>query len=334
MPSIALAIKESSLGLAIFWSESDIARRARMTQLGPRLVIVFLLWMAISNASFSASTQPPTKSKPAAQTASQTLEPPRADSASVASATEQSGPSAGDYERQIEILKSQVEISRGFQSDVLVTLWGAFAVLVVVAGLLVGYNWYTNNQMYQRDKASLLQELTSQTQTRNKEVEQSLRSDAQTERARIDAVLETIRTDIFRRIEESAAAQREATDTAISVLGKKLEKSIESEINKVTRMTKYVGLRLTHTQMLNAKTANHWGAVATGALHLIEQAEDVKSDFFAKAGLEALEAAIDNDGSFTPAEVEKAPAILKKVPKELTELAEKIMEKIRNVKPA
>ena len=72
----------------------------------------------------------------------------------------------GDYERQIEILKSQVEISRGFQSDVLVTLWGAFAVLVVVAGFTVGYNWYTNNQMYQRD-VSLLQELTSQTQTRN-----------------------------------------------------------------------------------------------------------------------------------------------------------------------
>lgn len=78
-------------------------------------------------------------------------------------------------------------MTRSFQSDVLTTLWGAFGVLVLISGLLVGYNWYTNNQMYQRDKTSLLKELTSETQSRNKEVEQTLRAEAQTERARTDA---------------------------------------------------------------------------------------------------------------------------------------------------
>jgi hypothetical protein len=55
-----------------------------------------------------------------------------------------------ELERQNALLKQQYELARGFQSDVLTTVWGALTVLFAMTLGLIAFGWWTNFRMYER----------------------------------------------------------------------------------------------------------------------------------------------------------------------------------------
>jgi uncharacterized protein HemX len=103
-------------------------------------------------------------------------------------------------------LKAQLEVTRGFQSDVIATVWGALGVLAAMTLGLIAFGWWTNFRMYERDRRSLLEELTSTTATRVTQAEQALRGELQKERARVATELEALRMEIRTRIEQVTTA--------------------------------------------------------------------------------------------------------------------------------
>lgn len=294
------------------------------------LLGTLLMWMYVQGLSLAAT--------PAAPKTPLTVAPPKS-AALVHQAPSQPSviaPSqlaaSKDLESQIAVLKSQLEVTRSFQSDVLTTVYWALGFLGTLTVVLIGYNWFTNFRIYQREKQALLQELMQATQHRNTQVEQSLRAEAQTERGRIDTAFETLRTDILRRLEESVATQREAADTAISALTKKLEASIEASEKRSKRAARLVNLRFTAYTVDEARIDEEWSVLVSHALEYLNIATSLGNDWFIKDGLEALDTAINNGGEFNKSEVAKASEVLKKVPANLRELADEISGKLKSVK--
>jgi hypothetical protein len=60
---------------------------------------------------------------------------------------------------QVIILKSQLQTMRDYDRDFLAIILSALGTVGVVAVLLVGYSWFTNIRIYERDKSALTQEL-------------------------------------------------------------------------------------------------------------------------------------------------------------------------------
>lgn len=58
-------------------------------------------------------------------------------------------------------MKQQNSDLKGSQSDLLVTVWSALAAVVVLTGALIGFGWYANFRLYERDKQLLKSELES-----------------------------------------------------------------------------------------------------------------------------------------------------------------------------
>jgi hypothetical protein len=71
---------------------------------------------------------------------------------------------AATADRQIELLESQLTAIREYNSSLLQTVYWSLGVVVVLAVALVGFGWFTNFRVYERDKNSIRQELLTRIQ--------------------------------------------------------------------------------------------------------------------------------------------------------------------------
>ncbi len=62
----------------------------------------------------------------------------------------------------IDVLRAQLETTKRFQADILSTVHWSLGVLVAISIILVGFGWYANFRVYERDKQSLREEVHSQ----------------------------------------------------------------------------------------------------------------------------------------------------------------------------
>ncbi len=62
----------------------------------------------------------------------------------------------------VALLKAQLEDSRKFQEQLLSTVHWSLGTLATVVALLVGFGWFANFRMYERDKAALERDLRAQ----------------------------------------------------------------------------------------------------------------------------------------------------------------------------
>lgn len=60
---------------------------------------------------------------------------------------------------EILVLKTQLEDAGKFQDQMLATVYWSLGTLVTIAALLVGFGWFANIRMYERDKSALEREL-------------------------------------------------------------------------------------------------------------------------------------------------------------------------------
>jgi hypothetical protein len=63
---------------------------------------------------------------------------------------------------EVALLKAQLEDSRKFQEQLLSTVHWSLGTLATFAALLVGFGWFANFRMYERDKATLERDLRTQ----------------------------------------------------------------------------------------------------------------------------------------------------------------------------
>jgi hypothetical protein len=63
---------------------------------------------------------------------------------------------------EVKLLQRQLEDSRKFQDQILSTVYWSLGTLAAVATLLVGFGWFVNFRVYERDKASLERDLRVQ----------------------------------------------------------------------------------------------------------------------------------------------------------------------------
>lgn len=62
----------------------------------------------------------------------------------------------------VKVLQTQLEVTKSFQNNLLQTVYWSLGTLATLAVLLVGFGWYTNFRVYERDKKALSEELHSQ----------------------------------------------------------------------------------------------------------------------------------------------------------------------------
>lgn len=63
---------------------------------------------------------------------------------------------------EVKLLQRQLEDSKRFQDQMLTTIYWSLSTLGGVAVLLVGFGWFVNFRVYERDKASLERDLRAQ----------------------------------------------------------------------------------------------------------------------------------------------------------------------------
>ena len=59
----------------------------------------------------------------------------------------------------VTLLKNQISLMREFNQHILSTVYWSLGTIVLIAILLVGFSWFTNYRMYERELAALRQEL-------------------------------------------------------------------------------------------------------------------------------------------------------------------------------
>ena len=64
-------------------------------------------------------------------------------------------PSVELFKTQIEVQKREIDVLRDFQSRIFQTISYSLGTVGAVALLLVGYNWWSANRVYERDKEAL-----------------------------------------------------------------------------------------------------------------------------------------------------------------------------------
>ena len=60
---------------------------------------------------------------------------------------------------EIKLLKAELQIVEGYQDKILSTVYWSLGTLAAIAVLLVGFGWFANFRVYERDKKALSQEL-------------------------------------------------------------------------------------------------------------------------------------------------------------------------------
>lgn len=60
---------------------------------------------------------------------------------------------------EIAVLEAQLSAAKEFQQHILGAVYWSLGTIVVIFGLLIGYNWFANYKTYERDLAALKQQL-------------------------------------------------------------------------------------------------------------------------------------------------------------------------------
>lgn len=74
-------------------------------------------------------------------------------------------------------LRTQIDVMERYNDQLLATVYWSLGVLVTIAGVLIGFGWFANFRIYQRDKASLSAELAGGLQASVSQAELRLSTD-------------------------------------------------------------------------------------------------------------------------------------------------------------
>lgn len=112
---------------------------------------------------------------------------------------------------EVIVLRAQLSESQRFQEQVLSTVYWSLGTLGAVAVLLVGFGWWTNFRVYERDKQSLEREL----------------------RSILLAVAEKEHSELSQKLSEAVSSSEKRISTATKALIETSEKQLLAQVAQV-----------------------------------------------------------------------------------------------------
>lgn len=78
--------------------------------------------------------------------------------------------------QHVKVLESQIQLMREHQGSLLDTVYWALGGVFLVVSLLLGFGWFVNFKVYERDKESLKSDLATSAEKTSSELEQSVKA--------------------------------------------------------------------------------------------------------------------------------------------------------------
>lgn len=199
-----------------------------------------------------------------------------------------------DAKQQIKLLETQIELMKEYQGSLLDTVYWALGGVFLIVGLLLGFGWFSNFRIYERDKETLKADLELVVRSKGDELEKKTSSQ-------------------FTKISAELASQN-------SENAKKIETAIKSSLTPLdARLFDLEFFRL-HEKM----TTNDSESMAlTDALNLLGICV-ARSHHQAPEIIHFMLKKIDKGGKFTPGEITRLNMILDSLPSQYSSLREKL----------
>ncbi|WP_166213150.1 hypothetical protein [Cognatiluteimonas telluris] len=118
-------------------------------------------------------------------------------------ATKDTNPELVAARQQVALLQAQLDVTQRFQESMIETVYWALGGIFVVVGLLLGFGWFANFKVYERDKEALKAELQSAINLKTAELDSSVS-------AKAGELSEAVSKQV-----EAAVANSERTVTAV-----------------------------------------------------------------------------------------------------------------------
>lgn len=126
---------------------------------------------------------------------------------------------------KLEVLQAQLQTMKEYHGSLLDTVYWAMGGVFLIAGTLIGFGWFANFKVYERDKSSLRADLEAHLRERILDLEKSLHDSAATSEkallAKLDSLVKEVRVELNTNTAsvESAAKQRaKSLDQALVAL--------------------------------------------------------------------------------------------------------------------
>ncbi|VVN92396.1 hypothetical protein [Pseudomonas fluorescens] len=200
--------------------------------------------------------------------------------------------------QQIKILESQLQMTRDYQGSLLDTVYWALGAVFLLVGLLLGFGWFANFRVYERDKEILKAELEGAVRSKADDLEKSI----------------SLQTDNISRV-------------VIGKIDEKIkiaETSLNYSLQKIDgRLFDLEFVRL-HDKM-NANGSDNMAL--TDALQLLDIC--IKRDFYKVPDvIHFMLKTIDKGGKFTAGEITRLNVLLDSLPSQYRALLEKLGAKL------
>ena len=129
-----------------------------------------------------------------------------------------------EAELRIKALKDEIQIFKDFTQNVLSTVYFALSTVIIVVVAMLGFSWYQNFKVYERDKEALRESLVSI-------INQHLGSQEQQLRARLDAKAISLEDNMKSSVQ---SLDSKITQTLNSVLARMNNDSLSNKVELFT----------------------------------------------------------------------------------------------------
>lgn len=203
-----------------------------------------------------------------------------------------------ELKQKNRVLEAQLQITRDYHSSLLDTVYWALAGVFVVVGLLLGFGWFANFRIYERDKDILRKELHAQT----------------------EAEVVNLKSHIDTHAKQASEAQSKVLAETLE----NSEKKFSSRVAALDFRVFQLELKIRREKMETEKSP---ALALTNALHVLQlcvarSQEDVPDiiHFMLKK--------IDEGGKFTADEITRVQKIVDGLPAHYAALVEKLRGKL------
>lgn len=212
--------------------------------------------------------------------------------------------------QQILLLQEQNKLIRGYQTDLLSTVYWCLSAVLAMAAILIGYNWYRSIRVYERDKRALREQILTKQQGIHNEFSQEILKQIANE-------FKDIRTSTEKNLTEK-----------IRELSQKLNETIDTKSssidNKFSALLSGVDRRILTLEFLHYDESGRirmvdksYSLAFTSYLRALSCAAELKSNTFIDFALDGILASLKNNAVVFKKEKETFGILIDKIDKSL-----------------
>jgi hypothetical protein len=209
-------------------------------------------------------------------------------------------------------LKAELQLVRDYDQRMQNTVYWSLGVVVLVTVLLAGFSWYTNFRIYERDLASLRDQIT-----------------IAVEKQSLDAS-EKLRTQISARLEAISSQQQSFSESLLKQLDgiRTKFRSVAEELNRATvRDLLRVKLDL-HEIQLEAQEKQSPSILVSTHIKILGLGLQLNDQYVFSRALVSIEKQLKAGGKLTAHEITNLSNLLDQLPKEFMGNAQAIRDLI------